>query len=272
MQAIPQKIQLFVEGYHDKMIITAILQAAKLPLDRIEIIVANGKNQVLKLAQVVSENKNIHTILFVDADELFISDANQKYQATALEYGCNDVLFAIPEIESWLFADDILLKSIVSDKQIERLKMLPLPDAIPYPRVIANHLMPKDVPYEQKYRFLEKIDIVRAAARSASLKHFLLKIADLMECPLPHLEQRSPEASTVDLKIVTNLLKSVSNKDTVMLKTLSNHTYTAGDIENSVTNGTDLAREYLSDLFFVARDLLKRKAAREMNKKGGSAI
>ena len=267
-----KNIQLFVKGYDDKMIINAILRAANLPLDRIAISVSKGKSQVLEITKTISKTDNRYTVLFVDADELFISDANKKYYNTAVEYGCDDVLFAIPEIESWFFADDVLLAKLVSDKQIERLKMLPLPDAIPYPKAIANYVMPKNTGYDGKYQFLEKMDIVRASARSASLKHFLLKIAELLELPLPQLEQRSPEASTVDLKIVTNLLKSVSNKDTIMLKTLSNHTYTAGDIEDSAKNGTDLAREYLSDLFIVARDFLKRKAEREMDKKGGSAL
>ncbi len=262
MKKNEKKILIFVQGQDDKLILTAIAKAAQLPIDsRINIQVAGGKNRVKQLAQAaISQAENTITVLFVDADEQFINDANNKYKERALLQGCSEVLFAIPEIESWLFADDILVASYINSDHQKRLKALPLPDSIPYPKAIANYIFPKNLRNGAWFKFLEEMDIVRAAARSPSLKHFLIRIAELLEFPLPQLEQAKPEAANIDLKIVGNLLKSIANKDTIMLKTLD-HEYTAADIENSITNGTDLAREYASDLFRVARNLLKHQAS-----------
>ena len=58
---------------------------------------------------------------------------------------------------------------------------------------------------------------------------------------------------------ISNLIGEVASDDAPMWRTTS-ATYTAKQLRHEVASGTDLGRQYVSDLLRVARDMLARQA------------
>jgi hypothetical protein len=62
--------------------------------------------------------------------------------------------------------------------------------------------------------------------------------------------------------IVAGLVREVSPSDTVVWRTTNGDEYTADEIRRHIEEGTEIGREYASDLFRISRDFLRRQANR----------
>lgn len=259
-----KKILLFVEGEIDKIIIQNMLFAAKYPIERVEIEVAGGKQNVIKFAKNHAKNHTKEQIVaaFVDADSAYIQDAIQE--SKALFKGIEiETFFAISEIESWVFADDIALKKQIPNQFQRYAERMPMPEAIFYPKqILSNWLKNKDAKkFGEQYTFLTQIDIERATARCPSLSYFLRHIAELLELPDEISKPiQNALANALPNRIFVNLLKEVTSSDAVVFRTLSGYNITANELTNSVLHEDEIGKEYIGRVFRVARDIIKNQA------------
>ena len=89
-----------------------ILEAAKFPTQNIVIEVANGRRNVIRFAKNNNtENPSEITAVLVDSDTRHIPDALAEIQHYFENYEVS-CFFVVPEIEAWLFADDVLIQEI----------------------------------------------------------------------------------------------------------------------------------------------------------------
>ncbi len=251
-------IKLYVEGATDGRIVEKLLQAAGFPLERVEIVPLHGKKNVLdKAKRTISQDENQVLAVLVDSDETFVPDALKEVRRNLGDKEI-EVFFAIPEIEAWLFADDVLAqKSARNESARKVLQDLPSPEDIPSPKEFANYI------FGGSHRFVQtvdKINVSRAASRSPSLKYFLTRMGELLETN--GLVLQDAISQNFDLQLIGNLLKETSHADTILYRTADGRQYTAEEMEHSISEGSPIGREYAADLFRVARDFLKRKANR----------
>jgi hypothetical protein len=249
-----KSVVLITEGIRDIDIIKPILLAAKFPLDRINLIPAGGIANMTKLAKQYENSESL--ILLMDSDAPSVPDAQKKLQKQFSEKGIK-VLFAISEVEAWIFADTkLLLKQNLSDNSKEIISRLSLPEEIPYPRQVAFNLFKN----KTNWAFLENIDVDTATSRSPSLKVFLREIASVLNIDTRLIDNGM--ANTIDRKIFANLIKEVLYSDTIIYKTMEGTQFTAKEILSSVEEGGEVGKQYTSDLLRIARDFLKRQAIR----------
>ena len=259
-----KKIHLFVEGETDKIIIQNILLAAKYPVDRVEVEVAGGKSNVVKFAanHAKSPTKDVVVAAFVDADTVYVQEAivqnKKRFKDVAVE-----TFFAIPEIESWVFADEILLKKQIPNQFQKDAARMPMPEEIFYPKqILSNWLKNKKTKsLSEQYTFLTQTDIARATARCPSLSYFLRRIGELLELP-SHITQPI-ENALVDVlpkRIFANLLKEVASPDAVVFRTMSGYNITVDELKTAVLAEDDLGKEYIGRVLRVARDIIKNQA------------
>jgi hypothetical protein len=254
------KILLITEGQRDIGIVQPILKAAKFPLSQIKLTSFNGGHQtILKMAKALNGTFDEYAsiIVLLDSDAKTIPDAQIKLKKTFSEKGI-EVFFAIPEIESWIFADDHLLQQQdLQEGAKEKLTRLPFPDEIPYPRQLVHYFFGKN---KTNWQFLEHIDLGRATARTPSLKVFLTRIGELLDIETKFVQDAV--AQNLDRRIFSNLIKEVVQSETIIYKTLDGTQFTAEEILENVKDGTEIGKQYTSDILRVARDFLKRQANR----------
>jgi Domain of unknown function (DUF4276) len=255
-----RKILLVTEGKHDENILKPLLKAAKLPLDQIKFTSFQGKYNILKYAEALKltfrEYDNI--IVLLDSDARTIPDASLSIKKTFSEKGI-ETFFSIHEIEAWVFADDHLLsKQMLQEGGKERLLRLPLPEEIPYPKQVIHNIFGKN---KLDWAFLENIDVARATARTPSLKVFLMRLGAILDVDTQLVQDSI--AQNLDRRIFANLIKEIMYSDTIIYKTLDGRQFTAEQILENVEQGTDIAKQYTSDILRVARDFLKRQANKQ---------
>lgn len=259
-----KKILLFVEGETDKIIIQNILHAAKYPVECIDIEVAGGKSNVIKFAINHAKSPTNDAIIaaFVDADTVYVQEAveqnKKRFNGVAVE-----PFFAIPEIESWIFADDILLKKQIPNQFQRDAARMPMPEEIFYPKqILSNWLKNKKTKsLGEQYAFLTQMDINRAVARCPSLSYFLHRVGELLE--LPSEMTRPIENALADVlpkRIFANLLKEVASPNTVVFRTLSGYNITVDELKTAILQEDDIGKEYIGRVLRVARDIIKIKA------------
>lgn len=249
-----KSIVIITEGSRDIDIIKPILTAAKFPLDRIHLISAGGTVGMLKLAK---QYENTHSVLLLmDSDAPTLLDAQKKLQKQFLAKGIK-VLFAISEVEAWIFADDkLLLTQNLTENSKEIINRLSLPEEIPYPRYLASNLFKN----KTNWAFLAQMDINKATSRSPSLKVFLREIGAALNIDTHFIDNGM--ANTMDRKIFANLIKEVLYTDTIIYRTMDGTQFTAKEMLSDVEEGGEIGKQYTSDILRVARDLLKRQAVR----------
>ncbi len=250
-----QKIMLFVEGQTDKKVVEIILSAANIPLDNIAILPVGGKGNLPKQKDPALSDFTI--VVLMDLDETFTQDAiakiTKEYADTNIE-----VFVAIPEIESWLFADEYFLHQYVKNESAKKiLEALPQPEEIEQPKALAINLFGD---YAQYLNNTSSFDIIRAAKRSPSLKYFISRISELLHIDTTEFQKAS--TPNLDLQIVSNLLKELFNGDTIVYQTVNGQKFSAKELQASIALGDPIGKDYASDLLRVARDFLKRKANR----------
>jgi hypothetical protein len=259
-----KKILLFVEGEWDKIIIQNILSAAKYPIDRMDIEVSGGKSNAVKFAvnQAKSPIQNTIVAAFVDADTAYVQDAIEQNQRRFEGSGV-EIFFAVPEIESWLFADDVLLKKQIPNQFQADAARMPMPEEIFYPKQIINNWLKnkKAKSLGEQYAFLVEMDVTRAAVRCPSLSYFLRRIGELLELPVEITKPiENALANKLPKQIFANLLKEVAKPNTIVFRTLSGHNITVDELKTAVLQDDDIGKEYIGRVLRVARDIIKIKA------------
>lgn len=259
-----KKILLFVEGEVDKLIIQNILIAAKYPVERIDIEVAGGKANAIKFAanHAKSPTKDTIVALFVDADTAYVHDAIEQIKNRFKGMDA-EIFFAIPEIESWVFADDILLKKQIPSQFQRDAARMPIPEEIFYPKqILSNWLKNKKAKsLKEQYAFLTQMDMTRAAARCPSLSYFLQRIGALLDLSTTITQPiENALANALPKQIFANLLKEVASPDTVVFRTLSGYNITVDELKSAVLQGDDIGKEYFGRVLRVARDIIKNQA------------
>ena len=258
-----KRIVLFVESETDKIIIRNILEAAKFPTDRFDIEVSGGKQNVIRFAINQAKSPIANTIIaaFVDADTVYIQEAieqvKERFNGLVVE-----TFFAVPEIESWVFSDDILLKKQIPSQFQRDAARLPMPEEIFYPKLILTKwFKSKNLKnLGEQYSFLTQMDISRAAARCPSLSYFLRRIGELLELPSETtLPIENAIADTLPKRMFVNLLKEVASPDAIVFKTLSGHSITVDELKTAVSEGNELGNEYIGRVLRIARDIIKNQ-------------
>lgn len=253
-----EAIRLVVETDVDKQLVTDIFRAARFDLARIEIYVARGKMAAAPLVEALAQS-HAHCAVLVDLDEASVPDATaHARQQLGLTDSAVRIFCAVPEAEAWLFADDDFLRAR-DDLDLESrgiLRRLPLPEEIPDPKGLARTLLgpPK------YWDFVRDIDITRACARSPSLRAFIEGISEWLSVDPPEMIERV--GRTFERDVLASLISEVSPSDAIIWRTLDGTTYTAQQVKDAVEEGSEIGRQYASDLLRISRDLLRRQANR----------
>ena len=251
------KIKILVEGNPDKTILEYIFEAANFPLDKFEIIVCQGKFNILNFIKA-HEDEWENIIALFDSDEANIPDSNlyaQKYVQRITGNVSVESYCAVPSIEAWVFSDDILLKKISKNPKV--INRLSLPEEISYPKYTLSQLLKSK---DFNLSFLKLMNIERAVLRSPSLKNFIIGISNKIGLPNKNLE--NVFSRNIDRDIMVNLIKEVTPKDTIVYKTLDGFEYNAIDMETEIKEGSQLGKDYISDVLRLARNFFIKKATR----------
>lgn len=255
-----KNIILFVEGQSDKTIVEYILKVSKIPSELIEIHYKKlGKYTLMDIQHRLPLHDNDVIAYLMDVDAITIPDALTYAQnikdVLSMEGRPFELFYAIPEIESWLFADDeLILKCSSNSKYKKVIERLPLPDEIPYPK----ELWMKIFKNTKDFSFLLNMNISRATSRSLSLNDFLTRLSKILKLEIPNLNESI--SKNLDRRIFINLLKEVLPSNKVIYKTIDGRTYTAKEMIDNIKSGTDVGKEYSSVLLRISRDFLIRKA------------
>lgn len=251
-----EPILLLVEGATDVQIVGSICDAAGYPSDRIRIIPMPGKRSIEALVKSIPSSEAERYAVLIDLDEVGVADALARARQQ-LGHPAVEVFCAVPHIEAWLFADDRCAYQHASNDDARRiLEHVPLPEAIPNPKELAYELFGPP----ERWGFLRTINVEYAAARSPSLRAFLVGMGRLL-----HLEHEPIVESvgrTLDRDVIASLISEILPSDTVVWRTTSGE-YTAAELRQHIESGTEIGRRYAMDLLRISRDYLMRKAARE---------
>jgi len=253
----PEVVFLVVEGENNRRIVTALLEAAGYPLDRVVLMVARGKSAAARTVSDLADQAPGRCAVLIDLDELNVPDARARARSQLGDPPA-EVFCAVPELEAWLFADDrALLENAPLDEEIQRIvRRLPLPEEIPYPKQLAHQIFG----YKSKWEFLRQIDVGRAAARSPSLRAFLEGMAHLLGVDPQPLQ--SGVARSLSRDVIAGLIREVSPADAVVWRTADGEEYTASQLQRHIEEGDEVGRQYSSDLLRISRDFLRRAANR----------
>ncbi|MFL6263005.1 MAG: DUF4276 family protein [Thermoanaerobaculia bacterium] len=248
---------LVVEGENDRRFVTALLDAAGYPLDRVDLVVGHGKSGTARAVSDLADQAPGRCAVLIDLDELNVPDARARARAQLGDPPA-EVFCAVPSLEAWLFADDrALLANARSAEEVQRIvRRLPLPEEIPDPKQLARQVFGP----ESRWEFLRQIDIGRAAARSPSLRAFLEGMARLLGVDPQPLGQGV--ARNISRDIIAGLIREVSPSDAVVWRTTDGEEYTASQLQRHIEEGDEVGRQYSSDLLRISRDFLRRAANR----------
>jgi hypothetical protein len=255
-EPLTDAVVLVVEGPTDQQIVLWLLEAAGYPVNRVQILTAQGKRRVAEIATRMSGAVPGRVAVLVDLDEQNVPDARERAREQ-LGDPAAEVFCAVPTAEAWLFADDRAALAAASEsEELRRILEHSLPEDLPDPKQLAHQYL--GLPW--KWSFLRQIDIGRAAARSPSLRVFLEGLGRLLDFPAPHL--LAGVAHNISRDIVSGLIREVSPAAEVIWRTSDGCTYTAAELQRHIEAGDEIGRQYASDLLRVARDFLRRAANR----------
>ena len=242
------------------MLVGWIFAAAGLPTERIEVVVAGGTGAARQWLLSHPEGSAEPVAVLIDLDEPSVPDAQAKARERlgdpppAVRVFC-----AVPTIDAWLFADDRLAERQCArdEEALAILRRIPMPEEIPTPKELARTIF--GLP--QHCGWLREIDVERAAARSPSLRTFLVGIGEMLGVPVPSAVESV--GRSLSRNVLSGLLAEVLPSDTVVWRTTDGAAYTAGDLRRHIEQGDEIGQQYASDLLRVSRDFLRRAAVRK---------
>ena len=251
------RITLLVEGQYDQMLVGWILEAAGLPIDRIDITVAGGKTGARERVQSLPEGFAERTAVLIDLDERSVPDAQARARERLADPPVR-VFCAVPTIEAWLFADDRLAEEqgAKDEGALAILRRIPMPEEIPTPKELARTIF--GLP--QHCDWLRRMNVERASARTPSLRTFLVGVGEMLGVPVPVASESV--GRSLSRNVLSSLLAEVLPADTVVWRTTDGDAYTAGDLRHHIELGDEIGQQYASDLLRVSRDFLRRAAGR----------
>lgn len=249
------KLTIFVEGPTDEIIVRYILDAAGVS----ESVVIRAHHGVQAVSEAIKglDNHGAEKFLaLIDADEMSTADS-RELAMSKLKRPQIPVYCAVPTIEAWLFAD--IDKARDEARSVQAAKILdraPLPESIPYPKALAGHVFKKVSPV-LAYSFLQRIDVSKAISRSSSLRSFLAGVFEILGRPAT--DQAQQLTGSVNRDVFSTLLRELPSS-TVVWKTMDGSSIDAARLAREVVDGTDLGKQYITELLRIARDMIGRKA------------
>lgn len=245
-------LTIAVEGRTDKSVVENLLRSAG--IEHFNVLVADGNlHPKTSLRRLDSLNLTPPSIVVYDQDSGSVGDAIEPNKESL------DYIFcpAIPSIEAWLFADSAAFFEVLGVKAEAFQGRLPLPEQLPYPKFLKSTML-RDV--DDYHRLLQTIDVRKASARSPSLKFFLQSARRLSG--LAPMDVSAPDFKNGQMarEVLRNLISEVYPSSKPLFRSASGAVVTAEQMMQEITDGTDLGREYASDILRVSRDLLSRQA------------
>ena len=252
----PPRALLLVEGTADLFLVRCILTAAGLPVDQVDLRVSRGKEENLSSA----DSSDI-TVALIDLDETSVPDARARARQQ-LGDPPFEVFCAVPTVEAWLFADEQLAEAQCANdpEALAILRRIPLPEEIPNPKELSRTLF--GLP--QHCGWLREMNVRRAAARSPSLRAFLVRMGELLHTPVPTASESV--SRSLSRSVLAGLIAEVLPSETVVWRTMDGDTYTAIELRKHIEAGDEVGQQYASDLLRVSRDVLQRAANREKSR------
>lgn len=250
---------LLVEGKHDAEIVCALLRRAQFPMDRIKAIPVGGKANIRQLLANLTPESNRYAAL-IDADAVTVPDA-EAHARQELGDPPVPVFCAVPTLEAWLVADSETVGRVLNQEDEEgRLEHALAVESLQEWSGIVRRLRDR----RTALHIIEQMDIEVASVRSPSMRTFMKGIGDILEINTSFLDQAY--ARSLGRDTIANLLAEVARGDVVVYRTAEGDAVTAEAMINQINGGTDLGRQYASDLLRISRDFLARKAQREVQR------
>ncbi|MFN0204364.1 MAG: hypothetical protein ACKVTZ_22790 [Bacteroidia bacterium] len=255
-------IKIFVEKEIEKIILINILTAANYPLKRIEIAPTNGKNVLLAAKKYhYDDSCRVAVFLKVNARHLI----NQKEEAENTVKDTNILpFFAIPSIEAWAFADDLLIEKHIKVEYAKEILHIPLPEDIMYPTSLFRRWIKKgkEKVNPSDYAFLQGMNISRAVLRCPTLRYFLTELALLLELP-PLNQWNETLVYSFSLQLIAGILKSYTPEDTVLFHSLKEGELNAGRMRKELQEGTELGRDYCRAILETSIRIIQKESQRK---------
>lgn len=254
-----KQVTIYVEGDMDAVIVQNLLIASELG-NRTDLVVCGGKQSVKERVSGLKDSHSHKHIALIDADLASISDSAELAQQ---QLGRPSILVfaAVPCIEAWLFADEHAAHKALSSNQTARnIERLPLPELIPYPKQLACNVFGKQFRLTpDRLTFLREIDVRRAAARSPSLRVFLSGVSKAAGLD-SQFELTSLQRS-VNRDVFSTLLRELP-ASSIVWRTLDGSEVNAQELAKYVLEGTDLGKQYVTEVLRIARDLVVRRSGK----------
>lgn len=254
------QLLLLVEGEFDARVVPALLGRAGYPVDRVTVVAAAGLTQLKQLVggSRARSPRAMEIAALVDADCGNVPDAVEQARR---ELGFPDLaLFtAIPSVEAWLLTDPSAVGKALGDF-----------GEIGIPSFAVNGEHEAENRYDDPQllrhvgvalRIVQYMDVGMASTRSPSLRAFLEGVGRMLGADTSYLE--TARAGSLGREVLANLIEEVAPTNSVIYRTIDGSTVSAGDMMREVDAGSELGRQYASDLLRVSRDFLIRQARRE---------
>lgn len=250
------KLILYLKNDDHEKIVESIFKAAKFPSESYKLIVSTGRHKLSDISKDLPLTIGTKIGILINLDVVSIPDAKEYSKKKITNNPAIEVFYGVPEVESWVFADDELVRRNAKPHSKLLLERLPLPEEILHPKQTAYNIF-----RSSNWEFLTNMNLSKASARSPSLFDFLSRVSYILNVELKALT--NPISKNVDRRLFVNLLKEINNGDTIMFKSAAGDIYTAKEMIRNIVDETDIGVEYTNSMLRTVRDFLSRKAKRK---------
>jgi len=256
-------LSVAVEGDFDQKIVEGVLRAARI---NGVVVKAWRRNLAPRIPQAITPamrgKSGDHLIVVYDLDDGSVGDA-VALNDSAESYDGVTYCPAIPTVDAWLFADSKALFETLGEKADQVLGRMPLPEQIPYPKALRHALLRSPKKFEGVF---DHVDIQVAGSRSPSLKYFLQQAYRFTGTAPVDFDGPTIIENQIDRALMRNLISEVYPSSAPLFRSASGEVYTGEQMMQEVIDGTDIGREYMSDVLRVARDFLARQAKKKTDR------
>lgn len=250
-------LTILVEGELDAAVVSALMRNLGVH-DQVEPLICRGFESVKQNIKKLSPDKRHKTIALIDSDLISVADAEQ-YAYERLDRPDIAVYCAVPEIESWVFADSDLIKKWAKNNNAKKtLERLSLPETIPYPKELMRRLLRPDCINKIEI-LLSEIDLDRAAARSPSLRVFVQAVCEKLGVQRDF--DVTPLNTSIGRDTFSTLLRELP-ENTILWRTLDGNGLSASDLAKQIQEGTVIGKQYATEVLRLARDLIGRRSSK----------
>lgn len=250
-------LDLVFEGEVDKKIATSFLKAAGIPMHRLNMHVVNGSREVISFINSAS-SKNLAALIDLDENSNYRPDLKLREKYCIHDQSIH-IFAAIPTIEAWLFSDiEATIRETKNNPRAqELLSRVPMPDEIPYPKMLAKNI------FRKNFDFIEReVNIEVAMSRSPSLRTFITGVAEAIGYELTFSWEENYVRSE-GRDIFSKLVNEIIPAEKIIYRTLDGQVFSAHDMIRHIKEGTDIGIKYSVDVLRIARDMLAREARKK---------